>query len=119
VLLVSVVAGNFINYCQHSEIDSDWGWFGRWIFGSPKVHQYHHSIDDEHRDVNFGNCPLWDHVFGTWYDGDRLPSAYGARDHAYDERPMWQFFRDGWDCYRLMAGWLAAPFRRTRASSPT
>jgi len=112
VLLTSVIAGNFINYCQHSELEGDWGWIGRWIFGGPQVHQYHHSIDDVHRDVNFGNCPLWDHVFGTWYGGPAKPSAYGTRDHLYNERPVWQFFRDGAECYRRLGAWLISPFRR-------
>ena len=116
VLVTSVFAGSFINYCQHSEIDSDWGWVGRWIFGSPKVHQYHHSIDDEHRDVNFGNCPLWDHIFGTWYGGAIIPSAYGTRDHAYNERPLRQLTRDALDCYRLLGVWIVSPLRRGRGA---
>ena len=118
VLLASVIAGNFINYCQHSELEGDWGWVGRWIFGGPRVHQYHHSIDEEHRDVNFGNCPLWDHVFGTWYGGPTAPSAYGTRDHQYDGRPVWQFFQDAKECYRRLGAWLASPFRRSGTRAP-
>ena len=113
-LVMSVVVGNFINYSQHSELETDWGWIGRWIFGGPQVHQYHHSIDDEHRDVNFGNCPLWDHVFGTWYGGPMKPSAYGTRDHSYDERPVWQFFEDARECYRRFGVWVVSAFRKGR-----
>jgi sterol desaturase/sphingolipid hydroxylase (fatty acid hydroxylase superfamily) len=116
VLVLSVFAGSFINYCQHSEVDSDWGWVGRWIFGGPKVHQFHHSIDDEHRDVNFGNCPLWDHLFGTWYGGVNAPSAYGTIDHAYNEHPGRQFSRDALDCYRLIGAWLVTPLRKSRGA---
>jgi sterol desaturase/sphingolipid hydroxylase (fatty acid hydroxylase superfamily) len=121
VILVSVVAGNFINFCQHSELPWDWGWIGRWIFGSPLVHQLHHSIDEEHRDTNFGNCPLWDHVFGTWYDGSKKPSAYGIPDPAYERQPFRQFLRDGWIFYTSLAAFLLQPIRRamswTRPSS--
>jgi sterol desaturase/sphingolipid hydroxylase (fatty acid hydroxylase superfamily) len=112
VLLVSVVAGNFINFCQHSELPWNWGWIGRWIFGSPLVHQIHHSIDEEHRDTNFCNCPLWDHVFGTWYDGTKMPSGYGIPDPAYQRAPFRQFLSDGWVLYARLGSWLISPFRK-------
>jgi sterol desaturase/sphingolipid hydroxylase (fatty acid hydroxylase superfamily) len=112
VLLVAVVAGNFINFCQHSELPWDWGWIGRWIFGSPVVHQLHHSIDAEHRDVNFSNCPLWDHVFGTWYDGSKMPSGYGIPDNPYEEQPFRQFLRDGWTLYMRLGAFLLQPVRK-------
>jgi sterol desaturase/sphingolipid hydroxylase (fatty acid hydroxylase superfamily) len=112
VLLVAVVAGNFINFCQHSELPWDWGWIGRWIFGSPLVHQIHHSIDEEHRDTNFCNCPLWDHIFGTWYDGTKMPSGYGIPDPAYQQAPFRQFLSDGWVLYTKLGSFLVSPFRK-------
>lgn len=115
VLLVAVVAGNFINFCQHSELPWDWGWIGRWIFGSPLVHQLHHSIDEEHRDTNFSNCPLWDHVFGTWYEGSKKPSGYGIPDLAYEQQPCRQFLRDGWIFYLKLGAWLLLPVRKAMA----
>ncbi len=115
VLLVAVVAGNFINFCQHSELPWDWGWVGRWIFGSPLVHQLHHSIDEEHRDTNFSNCPLWDHVFGTWYDGSKQPSGYGIPDPAYEQQPFRQFLYDGWLLYVNLGAWLLLPVRKAMA----
>jgi sterol desaturase/sphingolipid hydroxylase (fatty acid hydroxylase superfamily) len=126
ILLTFLVLNEFVNFCEHSELPWSWGWVGRWIFASPTVHQLHHSIDEEHRDKNFGECPLWDHVFGTWYDGEKKPSAYGVSangipDRGYDERPIAQFVDDLLAFYRdLMAGTLRL-FRRlkfrTRASS--
>jgi sterol desaturase/sphingolipid hydroxylase (fatty acid hydroxylase superfamily) len=112
VLLVALVAGNFVNFCQHSELPWDWGWIGRWIFGSPLVHQLHHSIDEEHRDTNFSNCPLWDHVFGTWYDGKKMPSGYGIPDLAYEQQPFRQFLRDGWILYMRLGALLLEPVRK-------
>jgi sterol desaturase/sphingolipid hydroxylase (fatty acid hydroxylase superfamily) len=112
VILVSVVAGNFVNFCQHSELPWNWGWIGRWIFGSPLVHQLHHSIDEEHRDTNFSNCPLWDHVFGTWYDGSKMPSGYGIPDLAYERQPFRQFLRDGWILYVRLGAFLLQPVRK-------
>jgi sterol desaturase/sphingolipid hydroxylase (fatty acid hydroxylase superfamily) len=70
ILLIALAISHFVNFCQHSELEWDWGWIGRWIFGSPYVHQVHHSLDEEHCNTNFCPCPLWDHVFGTWYAGD-------------------------------------------------
>jgi sterol desaturase/sphingolipid hydroxylase (fatty acid hydroxylase superfamily) len=126
VLLIALVISHIINFVQHSELDWDWGWIGRWIFGSPHVHQVHHSLDEEHRDTNFCACPLWDHVFGTWYAGDKKPTAYGvtvngAPDYGYDREPVTQFVRDTWAFYRQLGAWLLFPIwkviSRTRKSS--
>jgi sterol desaturase/sphingolipid hydroxylase (fatty acid hydroxylase superfamily) len=115
IVLFAVFAGSFINFCQHSELPWDWGWIGRWIFGSPMVHQIHHSTDEEHRDRNFCNCPLWDHVFGTWYDGAKRPVEYGVGDPGYDLNPVRQFVRDSWNFYRDLAAWLSIPIRKATA----
>lgn len=60
-LLVTIV-GMF----QHSNIDSDYGWFGKWLFQSPNHHRKHHELDISGGVYNFGLMPLWDKVFGTW-----------------------------------------------------
>jgi sterol desaturase/sphingolipid hydroxylase (fatty acid hydroxylase superfamily) len=112
VVIFSVAAGNFVNFCQHSQLPWDWGWIGRWIFGSPLVHQIHHSADEEHRDKNFCNCPLWDHVFGTWYDGTRKPTEYGIGDPGYDLHPFRQFVSDSWRFYRALVAWLSFPIHK-------
>jgi sterol desaturase/sphingolipid hydroxylase (fatty acid hydroxylase superfamily) len=126
VLLIALIISHIINFVQHSELDWDWGWIGRWIFGSPHVHQVHHSLDEEHRDTNFCACPLWDHVFGTWYAGDKKPSAYGVTvngvpDYGYDREPVKQFARDTLAFYRELGAWLLQPIRKvislTRKSS--
>jgi sterol desaturase/sphingolipid hydroxylase (fatty acid hydroxylase superfamily) len=115
LLVVGAVAGNFINFCQHSELPWHWGWVGRWIFGSPRVHQLHHSTDEEHRDTNFGNCPLWDHIFGTWYDGTKEPTAYGIGDPGYDQQPLRQFARDTWAFYKAFGLLICYPVRKAMA----
>lgn len=112
VLLVALTINIFLNYCQHSQMPRDWGWIGRWIFGSPGFHQLHHSIDAEHRDKNFCSCPLWDRVFGTWHDDRAVPSAYGIStengpDYGYDRQPVRTFLNDTLAFYRdLVAGAL-------------
>jgi len=115
LLVVGAVAGNFINFCQHSELPWRWGWVGNWIFGSPRVHQLHHSTDEEHRDTNFSNCPLWDHLFGTWYAGTKDPVEYGVGDPGYDQQPLRQFARDTWAFYKGFGLLMFYPVRKAMA----
>jgi len=103
---------------QHSELRWDFGWFGRWIMVSPRMHQIHHSVDAEHQDKNFSVCPLWDHLFGTWYTGPSLPSAYGIKDPAHVERPASQWLRDIWFFYRDGAKWTANLFQSNAEEKP-
>jgi sterol desaturase/sphingolipid hydroxylase (fatty acid hydroxylase superfamily) len=118
VILITLCVDIFINYCEHSELPWTYGWFGRWLFVSPRAHQLHHSIDAEHMHKNFSNCPLWDRVFGTWYDGDKVPTAYGvtvasgARDDRYETEPARQFLRDTVAFYRELLTGAAWPFRK-------
>jgi sterol desaturase/sphingolipid hydroxylase (fatty acid hydroxylase superfamily) len=103
---------------QHSELRWDFGWFGRWIMVSPRMHQIHHSVDAEHQDKNFSVFPLWDHLFGTWYAGPNLPSAYGIVDPVHVERPGSQWLRDIWFFYRDAAKWIVGLFQ-SRAKEVT
>ncbi|CAM3110737.1 hypothetical protein SPAN111604_04255 [Sphingomonas antarctica] len=111
VLLAVTIVGDTVNFLQHSELPWKWGWIGRWLFSSPVVHQIHHSIDERHRDTNFSLCPLWDHVFGTWYPGDDTAVAYGMKDSGY-ERPVRQMLIDSRALYLHLASWLSSPLRR-------
>jgi sterol desaturase/sphingolipid hydroxylase (fatty acid hydroxylase superfamily) len=88
------VANQLLALLQHSELPWSLGWLGRWLIVSPQYHQIHHSMDEEHRDLNFSVCPIWDHLFGTWYSGSRAPSSYGIPDGAHIERPFTQWFID-------------------------
>jgi sterol desaturase/sphingolipid hydroxylase (fatty acid hydroxylase superfamily) len=94
VLLIAFFWGTTFDLLAHSQLPWGYGWFGRSVVTSPRVHQIHHSTDDEHRDLHFSNCPLWDHLFGTWYSGAKLPSEYGIPDNQYESRPFRQFIYD-------------------------
>jgi sterol desaturase/sphingolipid hydroxylase (fatty acid hydroxylase superfamily) len=96
---------------QHSQLPWSLGWVGRWVIASPQNHQFHHSIDEEHRDRNFSNCPMWDHLFGTWYGGPNAPSGFGIPDQAHIERPLSQWLIDVWIFYRDSARALAGLLR--------
>jgi sterol desaturase/sphingolipid hydroxylase (fatty acid hydroxylase superfamily) len=109
------VVSQVIAILQHSQIPWSLGWVGRWIVASPQNHQFHHSIDEEHKDKNFSNCPLWDHLFGTWYGGPNMPSAYGIPERDHVERPLTQWLIDVWLFYRGIALSLAGLARSLMA----
>ena len=117
VILITLVVDIFLNYCEHSELPWSYGWVGRWLFVSPRAHQLHHSIDAEHAHKNFSNCPLWDRVFGTWYVGETMPSAYGiteasgAPDYRYESQPARQFVLDTLAFYRELVAVVLSPLR--------
>jgi sterol desaturase/sphingolipid hydroxylase (fatty acid hydroxylase superfamily) len=52
----------------------------RWVINTPEWHHWHHAIDDEARDKNFG-LPLLDKVFGTAYlPKGKRPTGFGIHD---------------------------------------
>jgi sterol desaturase/sphingolipid hydroxylase (fatty acid hydroxylase superfamily) len=108
----------------HSQLPWTYGWMGRWLVQSPRVHQVHHSKEDEHRDLHFSNCPLWDHMFGTWYKGTKLPTQFGIPDPAHEVRPLTQFVLDAGMFYANLARWVVCAaaavqgFARRFAPSP-
>jgi sterol desaturase/sphingolipid hydroxylase (fatty acid hydroxylase superfamily) len=52
----------------------------RWVINTPEWHHWHHAIDDEARDKNFG-LPLIDKVFGTAYlPKEKRPVGFGIHD---------------------------------------
>lgn len=68
-------ARTFIGYLVHSNINTEFGWLGRWIFVSPNAHRVHHSSAPEHHDSNYGTIFIvWDRLFGTYRRAD--PSTY-------------------------------------------
>ena len=52
----------------------------RWVINTPEWHHWHHAVDAEARDKNFG-LPAVDRLFGTAYmPKDRRPSGFGIPD---------------------------------------
>jgi len=52
----------------------------RWVINTPEWHHWHHAVDPEARDRNFG-LPVVDRIFGTAYlPDDRRPSGFGIPD---------------------------------------
>ena len=57
----------------------------RWVINTPEWHHWHHAIDDDARDKNFG-LPVVDKIFGTAYlPKDRRPVGFGTRSPVPDD----------------------------------
>lgn len=86
--LVTITFGA-IGLVKHSAIP--WhGWFGKYVIQSPRDHFIHHSRVREHHDKNFANYfPMWDHLFGTYYEGDAEGAKLGLdRDYFNQTDPL-------------------------------
>ena len=53
----------------------------RWVINTPEWHHWHHAIDDEARDKNFG-LPVIDKIFGTAYMPKGKPTLAGFGTHS-------------------------------------
>ncbi|MDB5440935.1 MAG: hypothetical protein JWM33_3362 [Caulobacteraceae bacterium] len=89
-----------IGFLLHSKIDSDWGWFGRWVIQSPNNHRMHHKLDMTHPTGHFAVAPVWDRLFGTYRQEGRGDLVIGVdteyrhgflapRDMARDYAHFW------------------------------
>ncbi|HKD54785.1 MAG TPA: sterol desaturase family protein [Steroidobacteraceae bacterium] len=55
------------SYMAHSNLRTDYGWVGRWLIVSPRMHRLHHAVPCEFHDKNFSNdLVIWDRLFGTY-----------------------------------------------------
>jgi sterol desaturase/sphingolipid hydroxylase (fatty acid hydroxylase superfamily) len=73
-------------YIKHSQIPWRWGWFGKYVIQSPVDHWIHHSNQPEHYDKNFSAVfAIWDHLFGTYYSGDKINSRIGLDDAPFNQ----------------------------------
>ena len=57
----------FNSFLIHSNLDLGYGWVGRWLFVSPRMHRVHHSNSPAFYNRNFSfDFVLWDRLFGTY-----------------------------------------------------
>jgi sterol desaturase/sphingolipid hydroxylase (fatty acid hydroxylase superfamily) len=58
-------------YLVHSNLTTDYGWVGRWLLVSPRMHRLHHATNPEYYNKNFTfDLVLWDRLFGTYASCD-------------------------------------------------
>ena len=67
-----------VGFLIHSQMLSDWGWVGRWVIQSPQHHRLHHKLDMTEKTGHFSITPIWDRLFGTWYDNARKYPEIGV-----------------------------------------
>ena len=77
MIFVSVVVTT-VGFIIHSQLQSDWGWFGRWVLQSPLHHRLHHKLDMTQPTGHFAMAPVWDRLFGTWYGGAERDLVIGV-----------------------------------------
>jgi sterol desaturase/sphingolipid hydroxylase (fatty acid hydroxylase superfamily) len=54
-------------YFVHSNLTTDYGWVGRWLLVSPRMHRLHHARSASYHDKNFTfDLVIWDRLFGTY-----------------------------------------------------
>lgn len=62
----------------HSNVGIAVGPLGK-VFATPRFHHWHHADEQQAYDRNFGGqLVIWDLLFGTAYQADRLPRLYGV-----------------------------------------
>jgi sterol desaturase/sphingolipid hydroxylase (fatty acid hydroxylase superfamily) len=105
VLLMGSAIHAFIGILTHCNIEMRFGRLN-WLFNTPAVHRWHHSMDLDQGNRNYGeNLMIFDHLFGTYFFADRKPpSVIGIREAMP----------------KSFLGQLAAPFRwrRLQAAKP-
>ncbi len=98
---VAVVA---IGFVIHSRINSNWGWFGRWVVQSPVHHRLHHKLDMSHPTGHFAMAPIWDHLFGTWRgEADQSLAIGVSRPYRHGFWFAPDLLRDYWHFWRALA----------------
>ena len=72
----------------HSQIDSDWGWMGRYIFISPAAHRLHHSLDPAHYGKNLGSkFVFWDRLLGTYFEPSKdIQYVFGLPENEFNQK---------------------------------
>jgi len=54
-------------YLCHSNLTTDYGWIGRWLLVSPRMHRLHHATSRRYHNTNFTfDLVIWDRLFGTY-----------------------------------------------------
>jgi sterol desaturase/sphingolipid hydroxylase (fatty acid hydroxylase superfamily) len=81
---------SFNMYLCHSNLTTDYGWIGRWLLVSPRMHRLHHAASRSYHDKNFTfDLVIWDRLFGTYASCDAAAVAdvpLGLDDNPFNTR---------------------------------
>ena len=65
----------YVGLLTHCNVEMRFGPIS-YIFSTPGVHRWHHSMDLREGNMNYGeNVVIWDHLFGTYFNEKRRPPA--------------------------------------------
>jgi sterol desaturase/sphingolipid hydroxylase (fatty acid hydroxylase superfamily) len=77
-------------YLVHSNLTTDYGWIGRWLLVSPRMHRLHHAVSPSYHDKNFTfDLVIWDRLFGTYATCEASAVAgipLGLDDNPFNDR---------------------------------
>jgi sterol desaturase/sphingolipid hydroxylase (fatty acid hydroxylase superfamily) len=77
-------------YLVHSNLTTDYGWIGRWLIVSPRIHRLHHAKSPEYHDKNFSfDLVVWDRLFGTYAScsaGEVADIPLGLEDNPFNRQ---------------------------------
>jgi sterol desaturase/sphingolipid hydroxylase (fatty acid hydroxylase superfamily) len=86
-------------YLVHSNLTTDYGWIGRWLLVSPRMHRLHHARSADYHNKNFTfDLVIWDRIFGTYATCEE--SQVRAVPLGLDDNPfnrtstIWSVLRD-------------------------
>lgn len=73
-------------FLNHSNLDLSYGWVGRWLIVSPRMHRIHHSTSPAYYNTNFSfDLVLWDRIFGTYATCDETTRlSVGLVDNPFN-----------------------------------
>ena len=82
---IFLFSSKWLGHLHHANVPWDWGFIGKYIIISPKAHQLHHSTQERHFNTNLGHLtPMWDRLFGTWYDKNEAITEIGLENNQYN-----------------------------------
>jgi sterol desaturase/sphingolipid hydroxylase (fatty acid hydroxylase superfamily) len=86
-------------YLVHSNLTTDYGWIGRWLLVSPRMHRLHHAKAAEYHNKNFTfDLVIWDRIFGTYATceaADVRAVPLGLDDNPFNRTStIWGVLRD-------------------------
>jgi sterol desaturase/sphingolipid hydroxylase (fatty acid hydroxylase superfamily) len=79
-------------YFCHSNLSTGYGWVGRWLIVSPRMHRLHHAVSPDYHNKNFSNdLVIWDRLFGTYASCDPAVDVtsipVGICNNPFNNRP--------------------------------
>ena len=87
----------YIGMLTHCNVDMKFKYLS-YVFNTPALHRWHHSKKLVEGNRNYGeNLMIWDHIFRTWINPNRRPSAnIGITDEMplkFTQQLIWPFLK--------------------------